>query len=286
MTMNTDKKDAEFERKIREMKIPLPDFISEEEKETSWKEILFAVEKIPSRKLLIHPVQWMVAATVLIIAGFAISVWLNAEQSFRTNDHEKLNVSLSDGSTITLNYESKLTLADNFGENNRKVFLEGEAFFNIHKDELHPFVIGVGKSEVYVLGTSFNVNSKNNRVEVSVRSGKVRLQTHDNVLDLKADEAGRISDTGELSIFQWDPNDYSWYSGTLTLKNRSLKEVAAILSKLFNRKVSVSPPVSECTLSAKISYETIEDILNILKETLEIEWSNDSNTIYIHGKGC
>jgi ferric-dicitrate binding protein FerR (iron transport regulator) len=284
--MNTDKEDLEFERKIREMKIPLQNFISEEEKETSWKEILFAVEKVPARRLVIRPVQWMAAATVLIVAGIAISIWLNSDNSFRTNDHEKLNVSLSDGSTVTLNYKSTLKLSDNFGEENRKVVLQGEAFFNIHKDESHPFVIAVGKTEVVVVGTSFNVNCRNNQVDVSVRTGKVRLQAGGKVLNLGAGEAGRISTAGDLSVSDWDANDFSWYSGTLTLKDKSLKEVAAILSKLFRRKVEVAPAVSSCTLSAKISYETIEDILNILKETLTIEWRNNSDIIYIDGKGC
>jgi ferric-dicitrate binding protein FerR (iron transport regulator) len=85
---------------------------------------------------------------------------------------------------------------------------------------------------------------------------------------------------------EWDANDFTWYSEILILKEKSLKEVAEILSELFNKKVEVSPSVASCTLSARIQYETIDDILIIIKETLGVEWKYDSSKIYIDGKGC
>jgi ferric-dicitrate binding protein FerR (iron transport regulator) len=103
---------------------------------------------------------------------------------------------------------------------------------------------------------------------------------------LEAGEKGIISSSGELSVMEWDANDFAWYSGTLVLKDKSLKEVAVMLSKLFNKTVEVSPSVASCRLSAKIKYETIDDILIILKETLGVEWQHDSHKIYIDGKGC
>ncbi|MBT1686845.1 FecR family protein [Dawidia soli] len=284
--MNTDHEDLEFEKKIREMKIPLANFISEEEKETSWKEILLQVEKPSSGRPAITPVRWLAAAAVLFILGLSLTLIVRLDKVFKTDDHEKLNVSLADGSNVTLNRQTRLTLSGGFGEKNRKVSLEGEAFFNIRRDESSPFVIGVGGYEVMVGGTSFNVSFRNQVTEVTVRSGIVRLRSGTNSLNLKAGEKGRISPTGGLSVLPWDLNDFSWYSGSLTLKEKSLKEVAVMLSKLFDRKVEVDAAIASCTLSAKIEYETLEDILNIINETLGTKWRTDSNTLYIYGKGC
>jgi transmembrane sensor len=282
--MHTNKDDSDFERKLLDMEIPLKNLISEEEKETSWKEILLAVEGSSTKKYFIRPFYWMAAASILIVMG--VAVWLKVDTVFKANDQEKLNINLADGSSVTLNYESRLKLANDFGHKNRSVSLEGEAFFNIKKDESKPFVIAIGKAEVIVVGTSFNVRYKNDLAEITVRSGKVRLHAGNKFLNLEAGEKGMISSAGELSPTAWDANDFSWYSKTLTLKKKSLKEVAEILSKLFNKNVEVDPSIASCTMSAKIEYETIEDILIIMKETLGITWKYESTKIYIDGKGC
>jgi transmembrane sensor len=282
--MAADKEDIDFERKIHEMEIPLKNFISEEEKETSWKEILLTVEGGTRKKSIAHNLYWAAAASVLII--ISIVVWSTMGSGYKTSDHEKLNIGLVDGSSVTLNYKSTLELADDFGKESRHVSLQGEAFFNVQKDKSKPFVIAIGEYEVMVVGTSFNVNYKEKLAEITVCSGIVRLHAGDQFLSLKAGEKGIISSTGRLSVVEWDANDFAWYSGTLVLKDKSLQEVAAILSKLFNKTVEVSPSVASCTLSAKIEYETIDDILVIIKEALGVEWKHDSHKIYIYGKGC
>jgi transmembrane sensor len=279
-----DKEDIDFERRIREMEIPLKNFISEEEKETSWKEILLRVEGNARNKSVVRPLYWVAAASVLITVGFML--WHTNDEGYNTGDHEKLNIALADGSSVTLNHKSQLELANDFGKGSRHVSLQGEAFFNVRSDKSKPFVIAIGDHEVMVVGTSFNVNYSESLVEVTVCSGNVRLHSGDQFLTLKAGEKGMISRAGKMSVTEWDPNDLAWYSGTLVLKEKSLQEVAAMLSKLFNNTVEVSPSVASCTMSAKIQYETIDDILVIIKETLGVEWKHESHKIYIYGKGC
>jgi ferric-dicitrate binding protein FerR (iron transport regulator) len=281
--MTEDKEDIDFERKILEMEMPLKKFISEEEKETSWKEILLTVEGDTRKKRSMQNFYWLAAASVLIIIG--VSVWLNTDSGFKTSDHEKLAIGLADGSSVTLNYKSRLAVADDFGQKNRGVSLQGEAFFNIQKDELKPFIITLGHNEVIVVGTSFNVSYRDELAEITVRSGNVRLHADNKFLNLAAGEKGAISPTGGLSRVEWNANDFAWYSKTLILEMKSLKDVAEILSKLFNKRVEVSPAIASITLSAEIQYETIDDILIIIKETLDVEWKYDSNKIYIYGKG-
>jgi ferric-dicitrate binding protein FerR (iron transport regulator) len=72
----------------------------------------------------------------------------------------------------------------------------------------------------------------------------------------------------------------------LVIHDKTLNEVAAILSTVFDKNIEVSPTVSTCRMSAKIEYETITDVLNIIKETLGVEWKNEPKRIFIYGKGC
>jgi ferric-dicitrate binding protein FerR (iron transport regulator) len=279
-----DKEDVDFERRIHEMEIPLKSFISDEEKETAWKEILLTAEGSKRKRSIVRNFYWLAAASVLIAVGFML--WRTDERGYNTGDDEKLNIALVDGSSVTLNYKSELELATGFGNESRHVSLQGEAFFNIRRDKSKPFIISIGDHEVMVVGTSFNVSYDQNVAEITVCSGKVRLHSGDQFLTLKAGEKGVISSAGNLSLTEWDPNDFAWYSGTLVLKDKSLKEVATMLSRLFHVTVDVSPSVASCTLSAKIQYETIDDILGVIKETLGVEWKHEAGKTYIYGKGC
>ena len=78
-------------------------------------------------------------------------------------------VTLPDGSLVELNAGSRLT----YSNTSRKVELQGEAFFQVQKDEVQ-FVVSTGISKVVVLGTAFNVRSHDDRVTVAVNALKTR----------------------------------------------------------------------------------------------------------------
>jgi len=91
---------------------------------------------------------------------------------------ETYKVTLPDGSAIWLNAASSLTYPVSFAASkNRKVELEGEAYFEIAKDKQHPFIVEIGKQDVEVLGTHFNINGYADEPEVktTLLEGSVRL---------------------------------------------------------------------------------------------------------------
>jgi ferric-dicitrate binding protein FerR (iron transport regulator) len=79
-------------------------------------------------------------------------------QSF-TSAESVREINLPDGSTVWLNSNSTLLLPENFSSKHRKLFLKGEAFFEVHKDKDNSFRVFSGNSVTEVLGTSFNINS-------------------------------------------------------------------------------------------------------------------------------
>ena len=100
----------------------------------------------------------------------------NQIEYFAVND-AKNELTLSDGTRVSLYPNSKLFYPKNFTANERKVKLDGEAYFDVTKNPDKPFIIEAQNTEIKVLGTSFNVNSNlnNKQVEVFVESGLVQV---------------------------------------------------------------------------------------------------------------
>src|SRR5690606_7892291 len=113
-----------------------------------------------------------------------------------TERGEKARLSLPDGTHILLNSDSRLWYNPDFGKDlERVVYLEGEAFFDVAKDTLHPFKIHSGDITTTVLGTSFNVQAfADEEITVSLVSGKVQIENqsalNDSQIYLKPGEQG------------------------------------------------------------------------------------------------
>ncbi len=91
---------------------------------------------------------------------------------------QKLSINLGDGTIVKLNSGSKLIFPKVFETDKREVFLEGEAFLKVERDENRPFILTSGNIKTTVLGTAFNVKAYkiDKTVEVALLSGKVSLQ--------------------------------------------------------------------------------------------------------------
>ncbi len=275
--------DRDFERKILEMKLHHPDLLSREEEEMAWKEILLELDKKDNNK----PLIWKLAASVLLIS--ALTYWLLPGKaiSYVTGASEQLTVELPDRSEVTLNGQSSLILDKGFGDRSRLVSLDGEAFFNVKHDPSTPFVIVMDTRKITVIGTSFNVrHQENGKTIVTVQSGKVRLSHNDENLFLTEKQKGMIDQDGRLSTLTWNANDVAWYTGKLQFQNKTLSQVSAILSQYTSKPVDVVPALSSCKLTLKIEYDQIEEVLDIIAETLEIQWREDSNKIIFYGEAC
>jgi ferric-dicitrate binding protein FerR (iron transport regulator) len=134
---------------------------------------------------------WAAAAAVVVLLGIGFAFWLrNPTQTFptvattdishtssftrfTTTDSVRV-VYLPDSSRVWLNQHSELSYFPSFGQPERRVSLQGEAFFEVRPDASHPFVVRMAKAQVRVLGTTFDVKAYPGKpTEVSVVSGKV-----------------------------------------------------------------------------------------------------------------
>ncbi|MEO8886142.1 MAG: FecR family protein [Mucilaginibacter sp.] len=132
-------------------------------------------------------------AAILVLATTLYLWYLSSDktvlasnwQTKTTAPRVKERLVLPDGTTVTLNSGTTFKFPLSFGDKNREVYLNGEAFFEVHKDREHPFIIHTKKMNVRVLGTVFNIKSYDNesQSETSLIHGSIEVTLNDRVSD-------------------------------------------------------------------------------------------------------
>lgn len=224
---------------------------------------------------------------------------------------EKSQLILADGTHIWINSSSKLRYPVNFSKNNRTVYLEGEAYFDVTKKEDQPFIVSTPDLNVKVLGTAFNVKNYPGdkkavttvvRGLVSVESKKeltkpVLLKPNENmilttVVSKEVKEVNeqivhdnRIMPTVEAIINKTVNVEAitSWKDQMLVFSDEPLEEVALKMERWYNVKVFIENESlkKERYRGKFVNNETIYQVLEVINYTTPIRYSIKNNEIYI-----
>ncbi|MDF1576388.1 MAG: FecR domain-containing protein [Bacteroidales bacterium] len=209
-------------------------------------------------------------------------------------ENEPVELGLDDGTRVILNRHSRLRYSKTFEEGERKIFLSGEAWFDVSPDTARPFIVDAGAALVKVLGTSFNVNAykKNPVVEITVESGLVGLSAKQDAGDLivmKAGSGGTYHKAARelMLIPDSDPNTISWKTRELFFEESTLQEVAGLVSRVYGVEVViVNRELASCPITVTFRNQTLEAILKVLELTLDLQVSREGNEIRLAGEGC
>lgn len=158
-------------------------------------------------------------------------------------DSVRKQVILADGSTVILNCNSTLKVPANFNRQERHLILEGEALYDVQKDNKRPFTVTAGQATVQVLGTVFKVRAYlfENNVQVSLLSGKVNVAAHKAATALLPGQMVKTSQDGLIAGTFDAARESDWRSGRLLFKDASLQEIASLLEYWYGVKVHVAP---------------------------------------------
>lgn len=211
-------------------------------------------QKMQTRKLDDNaPTRWkrfLVAASLAaILVSSAVVYFINSdarkqvvlkeEVTYITKSAsrgEKLNISFPDGSFIKLNSSSRLLIPSNYNDD-RTVFLEGEAFFEVQKYENRPFKVITGQVTTEVLGTSFNVNAikNNDEVSIAVVEGRVRVANQKHSIELYPQEMTRVNPNSQsITKTNFDIESVTgWRNNILIFNKVSFDETIEILKAWY-----------------------------------------------------
>ena len=238
-----------------------------------------------------------IAATVLIVLGIGVSALYfstrTVSQMVVATHIEIVNQDLPDRTEVTLNKESEIKYPSRFTEDKRKVALNGQAFFNVHHNKKHPFVVKAGPVEVEVLGTSFDVHNDTllKVTTVTVETGKVKVSYPDNNFIAYLEPGDRCTvNWGDRSTQESKVNDSNykaWLTKVLVFEASPLSKVIRELNQVYDKKIVIADQnLRNCMLTTKIDNTPQKEVLTLLEKSLNVEVIDNGEFYILTGEGC
>ena len=199
----------------------------------------------------------------------------------------RVSFTLPDGTVGMLNSGSRLTYSLPF-KDDRHVKLEGEAWFEVTRDEKHPFNINAGNSNVIVLGTKFNISAypAEDYIEVVLRDGKVELKNNENSeTNLILPSERLISRNGNVTKTMVDPEKYiAWTQGKLVFRGDPMNEVVRRLERWYNVSITIADKeLEKYSFRATFQDDALDEVLRCLALTSPIGYKKTVRTLLEDG---
>ena len=248
-----------------------------------------------SRTIRMNPWKWAAAIVLPICIAFFTYYLVDSSQTVgapfivKADKGDKATIELPDGTNVVLNSASQLSYLNNFGENVRRVQLNGEAYFKVAHDEKRAFIVQVGDLEVKVLGTSFNVSAYEDAKDVTVvlLEGKVGVYAQKISHIMKpGDKIEYNKATHKITATQVHPTDYiEWTKGNMYFEKESLENIMKTLSRIYDVEIRFdSNKLPNEYFTGTIPGGGIQNALNILMLTSPFYYEMDGSVIVLKEK--
>lgn len=209
-----------------------------------------------------------------------------------TSQESKGVFTLPDGTSVWLNGNSRLTLSEQFDGTQRRVKLEGEGFFDVSRNPERPFIVEIGRRQIEVLGTAFDVKSYAHLdyQEVVLVRGSIDIHSEGGrTVRLKPNDRYVARTQGaEESVMEVDASDYShWMDRLLIFDNKPLGNILVSLERWYNMEFDVARNVNlSAHLSFNVKYESVDEILRAVSLIIPIRYNIDyvNNRVHISAK--
>ncbi len=237
---------------------------------------------------------WRMAASILFLIFASWLIWdntMNLHTVYATQYGETEALVLPDGSEVVLQANSTLKVPKEWDKKlARKVWLDGEAFFNVTKVATTTpvkFTVQTDDFKVEVLGTQFNILNRLQHKRVILQEGKVQMQlANQELIELKPNEMVAYSEQQKeykKSSVQAS-NFTAWTNNTLVLNNTPLSEIARILTQNYGYEVSFSKSVNQAQTRSTLGIlpiHNVDELINLTEASYEVTISKEGQRIKI-----
>lgn len=251
--------------------------------------------------------SWLAAASILLATGLGYFV-VNRQHDGRntarvametrtSGSKEVVSIELSDGTQVWLNKNSKIEYPKVFDGDERQVYLQGEAFFEVVPNPEKPFIVKSDRISTRVLGTSFDVKAYHGdeTASVSVATGKVEVSK-----EIEEGEPVRITQLTpeqELVINTKKDETYinivsvaniaRWHLGQLVFRDNTYDEVMQALQERFGKKIEFKSSIGKCRVMASFnSNASLNDVLKLLSMSNSFDYVIGKDIVTITGGTC
>lgn len=184
---------------------------------------------------------------------------------------------LEDGTKMWINAGSRVIYPNKFKKNRREIFVDGEAYMEVARDEKRPFLVATNMLQVQVLGTSFNVTAYKGDVQSSVvlASGSVCVSTEDEQVKLVPNEMLSYSEQSGSRVKKVVVADYiSWKDGIYIYHSEPLSSILNRISRYYGKEIGYDPEVAMFRCSGKLNLqEDLDSLLEGLTHTVPVDYT-------------
>ncbi|MBN8850545.1 MAG: hypothetical protein BGO55_31460 [Sphingobacteriales bacterium 50-39] len=200
---------------------------------------------------------------------------------------ESYAITLADGSSVLLNADSRLRFPFRFTQSTREVYLEGEAYFKVAKDDKHPFIVHTPLTKVEVMGTEFDINTyKKGVVSTALIEGKVRTAQPDGGLEktLLPGQAALYNITEGFNIEPIDRDDVlAWMKGVYYFHDLSFDDLAGAISRIYGVAITFdNTSIGNRSVSGVMDKNNLPELLEDLRSTAGIKYYYSGKTLHIY----
>ncbi|HZH71546.1 MAG TPA: FecR domain-containing protein [Mariniphaga sp.] len=209
---------------------------------------------------------------------------------------QQSEVTLADGTVIWINAGSKLAFPSEFSKNNRLVHIEGEAAFQVAKNERKPFIVRTSDGlDIEVLGTLFNVSAypEQEIIETVLINGRVAINKpgffNNSPVELSPNKKAEFNKLNQEIEVSDEPNAtiyIAWVKGWLEYQKESLNSVLVKLERYYDVKFHLPADFpADDKITGKLDLkESLENVLQVLSDAAQVEYEIKGKEIFIQSK--
>ncbi|MCL3782681.1 DUF4974 domain-containing protein [Prolixibacteraceae bacterium JC049] len=264
------------------------------------------VELTPPQSDNIDWKKWLNIAAIFIAGVLISSVFYFGEIGLGKNELTSTTIempkgaqskmTLPDGSVVWINAGTKLSYDKAFGIKNRRLHLDGEAFFEVAKDASKAFLVATKEVTVKAYGTAFNVKdySSDNFVETTLVEGKISVAKNSSPWNSSKNEVF-LNDNEQIRFDKESRRNSNvlkgvdtgkvigWTTGKLIIKREILKDLIPVLERRFNVNVHVmDEALYQIKFTGTIENETIEQLLEAVAVSANMKFEIKQRDIYLY----
>ena len=257
----------------------------------------FFGQKTRVKKHVFNQVIWQYAA-IFIVAFFigGLSLYLVhptfqepvAYNEIQVPNGEKSIITLYDGSKVWLNSGTTFKYPATFSKNERKVYVDGEAFFDVAKNKKQPFIVHANQLDIRVLGTRFNVCAYHDEPEfqVTLEEGSVHTKAASGkrwTILTPGEQATYNRNTNKIRKTTVDTELYSsWKENLLRFEDTPFRDVIKKMEHWYGVQISLDQSINpEEAYTMTIKTESLREMLNLLAKTTQIKYEIKENKVLI-----
>jgi ferric-dicitrate binding protein FerR (iron transport regulator) len=240
---------------------------------------------------------WRIAAALLVVIGLVGGLvgyprWMKTNSAtapgqmlrYTTANGQRANVTLPDGSVVSLNVASRLDVPTDYMRGHRTLYLRGEALFAVTHHDRVPLTVVAGHTTTTVLGTHFVVRhyATDSLVRVAVHDGKVSVRS----VVLTANEEATVGATGHVRVQPASAARFTFASGVLTLEDMPLSAGIVELSRWYDADIRLGDSsLAAQRIKGKFAAGSLADLTAILEWTFNVRVVRSGRVLTLYPRG-